>query len=183
MRVRHSKPVGPSVNSIREPDVDRQVYRSAFLLNQAAKIVTPHRRGGVANVPAQAIGRGEERRAYARARLALSLRVQRVAGQRDTNARALRTQDISSSGVYFLSPYSIAPGTPIELELLLVDRPLGPGSVRMRAEAHVVRVAGAPQTGWHGVAAVFDDIRFFRDEPLLLQALQNDPRSAARRRF
>jgi hypothetical protein len=168
MRVfQHSKPMGSSVDRIREPNADREVYRFAYSLNQIARPAVPGGRG--ANVPADAIGRAEERRAYVRVRLALSLRVQRVAGQRDTNARALRTEDISSSGVYFLSPHSIEPGTPIELELLVVDRPLGPGSVRMRAEAHVVRAGRAAQAGWHGVAAAFDDIRFFRDEQVPTQ--------------
>ena len=162
--IQHSKPVASSANNIHEPYADREVYRFAYSLNQVAKPAAPRGRSG--NVPADTIGRAEERRAYVRVRLALSMRVERVAGQRDTNTRILRTEDISSSGVYFLSPHSIEPGTPIELELLVVDRPLGPGSVRMRAEAHVVRAAGAAQPGWHGVAAAFDDIRFFRDEQL-----------------
>jgi hypothetical protein len=168
--IRHSIPAGPSANSIREPNADREVYRFAYSLNKVANPDASGRRSGIASVPAHSIGRAEERRSYVRVRLALSMRVQRVAGQRDTIARALRTEDISSSGVYFLSPHSIEPGTPIELELLVVDRPLGPGSVRMRAEAHVVRASRAPKDGWHGVAAAFDDIRFFRDEQLPSQS-------------
>jgi c-di-GMP-binding flagellar brake protein YcgR len=152
------------VDGIREPDAEQEVYRFASSLSKIASPAVPSRRSGVASAPGHSTGRAEERRAYVRVRLGLSLRVQRVAGQRDTNARALRTEDISSSGVYFLSPHSIEPGTPIELELLVVDRPLGSGSVRMRAEAHVVRAAGTPRPGWYGVAASFDDIRFFRDE-------------------
>ena len=97
--------------------------------------------------------------------MAIPLRVQRVAGQRDMGTNApLRTRDISSSGVYFLSPSHIDPGTPIELELLVVDHPFGRGSVRMRTEAHVVRADNTEKPGWHGLAAAFDDIQLFRDE-------------------
>ena len=76
----------------------------------------------------------------------------------------LVTKNISSSGVYFLCPRWIEPGTPIELEVGLVDRPLGRGSVRMTTAAHIVRVEPADTPGWHGVAATFDDITFQRDE-------------------
>ena len=82
-----------------------------------------------------AVGRARERREYPRARLALPLHVERVAGQRGSRGTPLRTQNISSSGLYYLSPQRIEPGTPIEIEILLVDRPLGRGSVRMRTEA------------------------------------------------
>jgi hypothetical protein len=76
----------------------------------------------------------------------------------------LLTQNISSSGVFFLAPRRIEPGTPIELEVALIERPLGKGSVRMSTAAHVVRSEPAPAPGWHGVAASFDDIAFDRDE-------------------
>ena len=49
----------------------------------------------------------------------------------DMEERPLRTRDISSIGVYFFSPRLIEPGTPVELELLVVDQPFGRGSVRM----------------------------------------------------
>ena len=153
---------GPPGRGIHEPDAEQEAYLFASSLNKPDP--EAGRRTSRADLPARAIRRGEERRAYMRVRLALPLRVKRVAGQRDANRRALRTEDISSSGVFFLSPRKIEPGTPIELELLVVDRPLRPGSVRMRAEAHVIRTASATRAGWHGVAAAFDDIRFFRDE-------------------
>ena len=159
--VRHSKPVA----GIREPDTGQRtasVYGFVSAPNEINSPVTHRRPSGAAGVATRA----EERRAYVRVRLSLPLRVQRVAGQRNANTRALQTLDISSSGVYFLSPDRIEPGTPIELELVVVDRPLGPGSVRMRTEAHVVRADDAAKPGWHGVAAAFDDIRFLRDEPL-----------------
>lgn len=88
------------------------------------------------------------------------MHVHRVAGQREFDAAPLRTKDISSSGVYFLSPRRIEPGTPVELQVVLVDRPFDRPSVLMRTEAHVVRVEKASRTGWHGVAVAFDDISF-----------------------
>jgi len=106
-----------------------------------------------------------ERRLYVRASLALPLNVRSVAGKADTGLPALTTQDISSSGIFFLCPRRIEPGTPIEMEITLVDKPLGRGTVRMRTQACVVRAENAPTPGWHGVAAAFDDITFIRDEP------------------
>jgi hypothetical protein len=121
---------------------------------------------GIARVPTHAVRPPEERRAYARAKLSLPLRVKRIAGQRERSAEPLRTANISSSGVLFLCPQHIEPGTPIELEVCLVDRPFGRGTVRMKTEAHIVRAEPAARHGWHTLAASFDDITFQREEPL-----------------
>ena len=121
---------------------------------------------GMARVPTHAVRPAEERRGSARAKLNLPIRVKRVAGQRERTMQTLRTMNISSSGVLFLSPRRIEPGTPIELEVRLVDRPFGRGNVKMTTEAHVVRVDAAPREGWHALAATFDDITFHRDEPI-----------------
>jgi PilZ domain len=121
---------------------------------------------GIARVPTHAVRPAEERRAYARAKLSLPLRVKRVAGQRERTPQSLRTTNISSSGVLFLSPKRIEPGTPIELEVCLVDRPFGRGTVKMTTEAHIVRAEPAARTGWHALAACFDDITFQREEPI-----------------
>jgi PilZ domain len=121
---------------------------------------------GISRVPTHAVRPVEERRAYTRAKLSLPLRVKRIAGQRELNNRSLRTANISSSGVLFLFPQRIEPGTPIEIEVCLVDRPLGRGTVRMRTEAHVVRSEPASRPGWHALAVCFDDITFQREEPL-----------------
>jgi hypothetical protein len=123
-------------------------------------------RSGIARVPTHAVTPKPERRAYIRARLALPLRVERVAGQRDSESQFLRTRDISSSGVFFNYPQALEPGTPIEFEVLLVDRPRGCGSVRMRTLAHVVRAERVQEGGWHGLAATFDDISFVRDDQI-----------------
>ena len=117
-------------------------------------------------VPTHVVGVVEERRAFPRAALSLPLRMKRVDGQREPQQVTLLTKNISSSGVYFLCPRWIESGTPIEIEVSLVERPLGRGSVRMTTAAHVVRIEGAETPGWHGLAASFDDITFERDEPI-----------------
>jgi len=121
---------------------------------------------GIARVPTHAVRPVEERRAYTRANLSLPLRLKRIAGQREQKNQVLRTTNISSSGVLFLCPHRIEPGTPIEIEVCLVDRPSGQGTVRMKTEAHIVRAEPASRPGWHALAATFDDITFQRDEPL-----------------
>jgi hypothetical protein len=121
---------------------------------------------GIARVPTHSVLPIEERRSYARAKLSLPLRVRRIAGQRERMGEPLRTTNISSSGVLFLCPQRIEPGTPIEIEVCLVDRPFGRGTVRMRTEAHIVRAEPASRPGWHSLAATFDDITFQREEPL-----------------
>jgi len=121
---------------------------------------------GMARVPTHAVRPPDERRAYSRAKLSLPLRVKRIAGQRESSTEPLRTTNISSSGVLFLSPQRIEPGTPIEIEVCLVDRPFGRGNVRMKTEAHIVRAEPASRAGWHFLAATFDDITFQREEPL-----------------
>lgn len=121
---------------------------------------------GIARVPTHSVRPPEERRSYARAKLSLPLRVRRIAGQRERMGEPLRTTNISSSGVLFLFPQRIEPGTPIEIEVCLVDRPFGRGTVSMRTEAHIVRAEPASRPGWHALAATFDDITFQREEPL-----------------
>lgn len=121
---------------------------------------------GIRRVPTHTVGVPNDRRTYARAHLRLPLKVTRVAGQRQPGAIRLCTRDISSSGVFFLCPQRIEPGTPIEIEVALVDRPTQRGNVRMITEAHIVRAEPARANGWHGLAAIFDDITFQRSDPL-----------------
>jgi len=115
-------------------------------------------------IPTHAVRFPLERRVHARAALNLPLRLHCVGGVVEPTPLTLLTRNISSSGVFFLAPKPIAPGTSIELEVALVDRPLGQGSVRMCTAAHVVRSEPAASPGWHAVAATFDDIAFDRDE-------------------
>jgi hypothetical protein len=140
--------------------------RSATSVADPPSWTTRAKPKGIARVPTHAVRPPEERRSYARAKLSLPMRVRRIAGQRERMGDSLRTTNISSSGVLFLCPQRIEPGTPIEIEVCLVDRPFGRGTVRMRTEAHIVRAEPASRPGWHSLAATFDDITFRREEPL-----------------
>lgn len=122
-----------------------------------------------AHVPTHVVSVPNERRDYPRAELSLPLRVRRVAGQRDSTDTVLATVNASSSGVYFLSPQSIEPGTPIEVEINLVERPSGRGTVHMIAQAEVVRMEAAEVEGFYGLAVAFDDITFHRDDAVPLR--------------
>jgi hypothetical protein len=78
----------------------------------------------------------------------------------------LVTRDISSSGVFFLCPRPLAPGTEIELDIVLVSRPLGYGNVVVSSKACVRRTEAANMPGWYGIAASFDDFAFDRDDQI-----------------
>lgn len=153
-----------SRTAVSEPDSAERPPRVSAAASAADGFSSRSVRAGIAGVPTHTVGRASERRAYVRARLALPLRMQRIAGQRDSRSNSLHTHDISSSGVFFHYPQHLEPGTPIEFEILLVDRPFGRGSVRMCTTAHVVRMQDIGKPGWHGLAAIFDDIRYVRDE-------------------
>jgi hypothetical protein len=118
------------------------------------------------HVPTHVIGVAHERRRNARAYLHLPLRLTAVNGQPEPVSVTLLTKNISSSGVCFFAPRHLEPGTAIELEVALVERPLGQGSVRMATAAHVVRTEPSSTPGWHSIAVCFDDFDFHRDEAL-----------------
>lgn len=94
------------------------------------------------------------------------MRLTRVGEAMEPIPVTLVTRNISSSGVYFLAPREIAPGTAIELEVALVDRPLGYGRVQMCTAAHIVRSEDTEMPGWKGYAASFDDFALERDDSL-----------------
>jgi hypothetical protein len=119
-----------------------------------------------ARVPTHAIGVAEERRRNPRASLSLPLRLTRVGDVAEPIPVTLVTRNISSSGIYFLAPREIAPGTAIELEVALVDRPLGYGRVQMCTAAHIIRSEDTEMPGWRGYAASFDDFAIERDDSL-----------------
>ena len=120
-------------------------------------------------VPTHAIGVARERRRNPRACLCLPLRLMSVGETQETVPVALVTRNISSSGIYFLAPREIEAGTAIELEVALVDRPLGYGRVQMCTAAHVVRTEETDTPGWIGYAASFDDFALRRDDVLPLR--------------
>ncbi len=115
-------------------------------------------------VPTHAISVAEDRRRSPRAYLSLPLQLTSIEGRSEAAPITLVTKNISSSGIYFLAPRSIEPGTAIELQVALIERPLGRGSVRLKTAAHVVRMEDCDVPGWFGFAASFDDIDFDRDD-------------------
>jgi hypothetical protein len=115
-------------------------------------------------VPTHAVGVHLEQRERPRAALKLPLKLRSVAGVMEEYPVTLVTRDISSSGVYFLCPKSLEPGTSIELDIVLVSRPLGYGNVVVSSKAQVRRTEPANMPGWYGIAASFDDFAFDRDD-------------------
>ncbi len=117
-------------------------------------------------VPTHAVGAHPEQREYPRATLKLPLRLRSVGGVPEEHPITLVTRDISSTGLYFLSPKALAIGTSVELEVVLVSKPLGLGNVVLVSMARVRRTESAAMPGWFGVAAAFDDVEFDRDDGL-----------------
>ena len=117
-------------------------------------------------VPTHSVGVADERRHCARAFLRLPMRLTRVEGVAENYPVTLVTRDISASGIYFLAPRRIEPGTSIEIEVALVERPMGQGTVLMSTAAHIIRADDTGNPGWHGLAARFDNFEFRRDEAM-----------------
>jgi hypothetical protein len=115
-------------------------------------------------VPTHAVGVLPEQREYPRASLKLPLRLRSVDSVLEDFPITLVTRDVSSTGVYFLCPKAIAIGTPIELEIVLVSRPMGRGNVVIASKARVRRMERAATPSWFGIAASFDDVQFDRDD-------------------
>jgi hypothetical protein len=126
--------------------------------------VNPVRR--FARVPTHAVGVFPEQREYPRASLRLPLRLRSVNGRTEDFPITLVTRDISSSGVFFLCPRDLAVQTSIELEVVLVSRPMGRGNVVIVSKARVTRTEPAAMPGWHGIAASFEDLEFDRDDDI-----------------
>lgn len=117
-----------------------------------------------ARVPTHAVGPLPEHREYPRATLNLPLRLRSVNNVPEGFPITLVTRDISSTGVFFLCPKQVALGASIELEIVLVNRPLGRGNVVVATKAHVQRLEPAAMPGWYGIAVFFDDVEFDRDD-------------------
>ena len=115
-------------------------------------------------VPTYAVGVHPEQREYPRATLKLPLRLRAVGGVPEDFPITLVTRDISSTGVFFLCPKELAAGTSIELEVVLVSKPMGLGNVVLVTMAHVSRAERAIMPGWYGIAAAYDDVQFDRDD-------------------
>lgn len=117
-------------------------------------------------VPTHAVGVHPEHRQYPRAKLKLPLRLSAVGGVPEDHPVTLVMRNISSTGAYFLCPKHLAVGTRILLEVVLVSKPMGLGSVIMTTMAHICRTEAAAMPGWYGLAACFDDVQFDHDDDL-----------------
>jgi hypothetical protein len=117
-----------------------------------------------ARVPTHAVGVHPEHRIYPRATLKLPLRLRSVDHVTEEFPVTLVTRDISSTGVCFLCPRPLSAGSVLELEIVLVSKPMGHGNVVLATRAHVQRCDSAATPGWHGIAASFDDVQFDRDD-------------------
>jgi hypothetical protein len=131
-------------------------------LHQAFPSEIPPRR--FARVPTHTVGVHPEHREYPRAVLKLPLRLRSVNNTPEEFPVTLVTRDISSTGVYFLCPRPLPVGASIEIDVVLVSKPMGHGSVVLATRAHVQRHEPASMPGWHGIAASFDDVQFDRDD-------------------
>jgi hypothetical protein len=129
-----------------------------------APLLIPGQPRRFVRVPTHAVGVHPEQREYPRAILNLPLRLRAVGGVSEESPITLVTRDISSTGVYFLCPRQLTVDASIELEIVLVSKPLGLGNVVMVTMAHVRRTEPAAMPGWYGVAASFDDVQFDRDD-------------------
>lgn len=162
-----SWPAEPSVEvraGAAVPHVLSELPRTPAL--RLKPLLVPAQPRRFARVPTHAVGVFPEHREYPRATLNLPLRLSSVDGARENSPITLVTRDISSTGVYFLCPKQLAAGTAIELEIVLVSRPMGLGNVVVVTKAHVRRVEAAAMPGWYGVAASYDDVQFDRDDGL-----------------
>lgn len=117
-----------------------------------------------ARVPTHAVGVFPEQREYPRATLRLPLRLRSVNGIAEDFPITLVTRDISSTGVFFLCPKRLEPNTAIELEIVLVSKPMGQGNVVVVTKARVKRTEPAAMPGWFGIAVSYDDVQFDRDD-------------------
>jgi PilZ domain-containing protein len=131
---------------------------------RVAPLLGPEQPRRFVRVPTHAVGVHPEHREYPRATLNLPLRLRGAGGVPEESPVTLVTRDISSTGVYFLCPRQLPVGTSIELEIVLVRKPLGLGNVVMATMAHVCRAEVAAVPGWYGIAAAFDDVQFDRDD-------------------
>lgn len=135
--------------------------------NNTVSIVSPAGKPGprrFARVPTHTVGVVADRRRAPRAALSLPMRLLRVAELPEAYPVTLVTRNISSSGIYFLAPRLISPGTAIELEVALLERAVGQGRVQMCTAAHIVRCDAVDMPGWYGYAASFDDFALRRDD-------------------
>jgi len=143
------------------PETLEPSRRPALRVMPLLRSTQPHR---FVRVPTHAVGVYVEQRESPRASLKLPLKLRSVAGALEEFPVSLVTRDISASGVYFLCPKPLEASTEIELDIVLVSRPLGYGNVVVSSKACVQRIEPANMPGWFGIAASFSDFAFDRDD-------------------
>lgn len=160
---RHKEKLGtPAATLVPVPGLAPVPQRVPTL--RVTPLLAPGRPRQFVRVPTHAVGVNREQREYPRASLKLPLRLRSANGVAEEFPVTLVTRDISSTGVYFLCPKEISVGSPIELEIVLVSRPMGRGNVVVATQARVRRVEPAATPGWFGIAAAFSDVQFDRDD-------------------
>jgi hypothetical protein len=152
--------LAPALQKISHPIANRQPALSQF------GTLSPEAPRRFARVPTHAVGVHPEHREYPRATLKLPLRLRSVNQVAEDFPITLVTRDISSTGVYFLCSRPLPIGAAVEIEIVLVSKPMGHGNVVLATSAHVQRCEPASTPGWHGVAASFDDVQFGRDDSI-----------------
>ncbi len=157
-----SKPNAEAHEPLPGPQPLAEVPRMPAL--RVAPLLSPAQPRRFVRVPTHAVGIHPEQREYPRATLNLPLRLRGAGGVPEEYPTTLVTRNISSTGVYFLCPRQLSIGVSIELEIVLVSKPLGLGNVVMATMAHVCRAEAAAMPGWYGIAAAFDDVQFDRDD-------------------
>src|SRR6266566_8113830 len=122
-----AKPAGEAREAATGPQPLAEAPRVPAL--RLAPFLVPSQPRRFVRVPAHAVGAHPEHREYPRASLNLPLRLRSAGGVPEEFPVTLVTRNISSTGVYFLCPQQLAVGTTIELEIVLVRKPLGLGNV------------------------------------------------------
>jgi hypothetical protein len=105
----------------------------------------------------------DDRRTYARLPISATVRLKRVGGRPEPRISDCTGMDISCSGIRFQFHRSLAPGTAVDLEIILLPKPTDGRAVKMFTAATVVRSHAADGAGWHDVAVAFDDIAISRE--------------------
>jgi len=161
-----AKPISPESQTAALPALPAQPTETTTPRLRVMPLLRNPQPRRFVRVPTHAVGVHMEQRERPRAALKLPLKLRSVAGVKEEFPVTLVTRDISSSGVFFLCPKPLAIGTEIELDIVLVSRPLGYGNVVVSSKACVKRTEAANMPGWHGIAASFDDFAFDRDDQI-----------------
>jgi hypothetical protein len=159
----------PTLPAATSTDGAKNLASRPFVAPPALKVMPllrPELPRRFTRVPTHAVGTFPEHREYPRASLQLPLRLRSTNQIKEDFPITLVTRDISSTGVYFLCPKELGVDTAIELEIVLVSRPMGLGNVVIVTTAHVRRSEPAAMPGWYGIAASYDDVKFDRDDGL-----------------